>query len=253
MNDAKDNMFATGHAADVDAALAQLTLVIPVGPGDTLAPELRLQLCDLPPHTCLRVVCARETDATLLRAAMAVGKRPSNWEILIAPAGRATQQNFGARGAGTAYLWFLHADSRLAGNTLAALARFVASEERAMGYFDLRFLDDGPRLVRLNELGAWVRSHWLGLPFGDQGLVLPRVAFEDLGGFATRLPSGEDHDLVLRARRAGLPVRPLRAIVYTSARKYAERGWWRTTREHLVATCRQAHRFSRVLRTPEGA
>lgn len=253
MNDANDKWFATRHAADVDAALARLTVVIPVGPGDALAPELRLQLCHLPAHTRVRVVCARETDAAILRAPMALAKRPTSWEILVAPAGRAMQQNFGARGAGTTYLWFLHADSRLARDTLAALARFVASDERAVGYFELRFLDDGPRLVRLNELGVWVRSHWLGLPFGDQGLVMPRAAFDDLSGFDPRLPSGEDHDLVWRARRAGLSVRPLRAFVYTSARKYAERGWWRTTREHLVATCRQAHRFSRALRTPEDA
>jgi len=45
MNDANDKWFATRHATDVDAALAQLTVVIPVGPGDALAPELRLQLC----------------------------------------------------------------------------------------------------------------------------------------------------------------------------------------------------------------
>lgn len=236
----------------MDVALARVTVVIPVGPGDTLAPELRVQLCDLPAQTRLRVVCTHASDATRLRAAMATPQRRSSWEILIAPMGRATQQNFGARDAGTAYLWFLHADSRLAGNTLPALARFVAREECALGYFDLRFLDDGPKPVRLNELGAWVRSHWLGLPFGDQGLVLPSAAFADLGGFDPRLPSGEDHDLVWRARRAGLPVRPLRALVYTSARKYAERGWWRTTREHLLATCRQAHRFSRVPRTSEG-
>ena len=33
----------------------------------------------------------------------------------------------------------------------------------------------------------------------------------------------------------------------TSARKYAERGWWATTRWHLSETCRQARRYSREL------
>lgn len=233
-------------------ALAQVTVVIPVGPGDTLAPELRPQLRTLPAQTRIRVVCARGTEAALLRAATGAAQCPSHWEILTAPAGRASQQNFGAAGARTAYLWFLHADSRLADSTLPALARFLARQECALGYFDLRFLDDGPRCMHLNELGTWVRSHWLGLPFGDQGLVLPRAAFEDLAGFDPRLPSGEDHDLVWRTRRAGLPVRPLQAPLYTSARKYAERGWWRTTRQHLAATYRQAREFSRALRAAEG-
>jgi hypothetical protein len=229
----------------VDAALAKVTVVIPVGPGDTVAPGLRMQLRALPSQTRVRVVCAREEDAALLRAAGTAHPLP-RWEILAAAPGRALQQNFGAAGARTAYLWFLHADSHLADDTLRALADFLAREEWALGYFDLRFLDDGPRWVHLNALGAWLRSHWLKLPFGDQGFVLPRAAFEDLAGFDPRLSSGEDHDLVWRARRADLPIRALHANLYTSARKYAERGWWRTTWQHVAATCRQARQFSRA-------
>lgn len=236
----------------MDAALAKVTVVIPVGPGDTVAPELRLQLRALPWQTRVRVVCAREEDAALLRSAMVAHPQP-HWDILTAPPGRAAQQNTGATGARTAYLWFLHADSRLAGNTLPALADFLTRDAWALGYFDLRFLDDGPRWVQLNAWGAWLRSHWLKLPFGDQGFVLPRAAFEDLAGFDPRLSSGEDHDLVWRARQADLPIRALHATLYTSARKYAERGWWPTTWQHLVATCRQARRFSHAARAAEGA
>ena len=234
--------------------LPALTVVVPVGPGDTLAPELRLQLCDLPAQTRLRVVCAHASDATRLRAAMAVAQRRPSWEILIAPAGRATQQNFGARERRHRATCGSCTPIRVLQATRCLPWRaFWHGDECALGYFDLRFLDDGPRLVRLNELGAWVRSHWLGLPFGDQGLVLPRAAFERLGGFDVRAALGRrPRPGLARAPRG--PARPAAAarLLYTSARKYAERGWWRTTREHLVATCRQAHRFSRVPRTSEG-
>jgi hypothetical protein len=229
----------------MDAMLATVTVVIPVGPGDTVAPELREQLRALPSQARIRVVCAREADAAVLRGSASTDPR-SPWEVLTAPSGRASQQNAGAADACTAYLWFLHADSRLADDTLPALADFVGREEWALGYFDLRFLDDGPKWVRLNALGAWLRSRWLHLPFGDQGFVLPRVAFEDLAGFDPRLPSGEDHDLIWRARRADLPIRPLQASLYTSARKYAQRGWRRTTWQHVRATWQQARRFSRA-------
>ena len=224
----------------MNAALARLTVVIPVGPGDAVAPELRLQLRALPSPARIRAVCASNADAAALRA-----EEPS-WEVLTAPAGRALQQNAGASGTHSPYLWFLHADSRLSADTLPALASFIARDEWALGYFDLRFIEDGPPWVGLNALGAWLRSRWLGLPFGDQGFVLPRVAFEELTGFDPRLASGEDHDLVWRARRADLPIRPLRATLYTSARKYAERGWRRTTWQHVVATWQQARRFSRA-------
>jgi GT2 family glycosyltransferase len=104
--------------------------------------------------------------------------------------------------------------------------------------------------MALNAGGAWLRSRWLGLPFVEQGLVLPRGIFAALGGFDTTLAHGEDHDLVWRARRGGLRLRPLRAPLYTSARRYAACGWLRTTTEHLAMTAQQAWRFSRPAARP---
>lgn len=227
----------------MQATLAGLTVVVPVGPGDTIAPALRAQLARLPHEAELRIVCAGEADAAALREAAPTQAR---WLYQAAPPGRASQQNAAAATATRPWLWFLHADSRLAAGTLPALAQLLRRGEDALGYFDLRFLADGPWLMPLNAAGAWARSHWLGLPFGDQGLVLPRARFAALGGFDPVLERGEDHDLVWRARRAGLPLRPLRAPLYTSARKYAERGWWRTTVQQQRETWRQVRQFSRA-------
>lgn len=232
-------MMPTWTAEQV-AALAGLRVVVPVGPGDALSPQLCTQLEALPPGSELRAVFADVADATSMRTL--AGTR---WQFGIAPSGRPAQQNAGADAAGGEWLWFLHADSRLADNTLRALAAFVQRDELALGYFDLRFLDDGPWLTRLNAAGAWLRSRLLGLPFGDQGLLLPRALFTTLGGFDTDLACGEDHDLVWRARHAGVPIRAVRATLYTSARKYAARGWWRTTLAHQRETWRQARRFAR--------
>ncbi|MEO6064250.1 MAG: glycosyltransferase [Lysobacterales bacterium] len=224
--------------------LDKLTVVVPVGPGDALSARLCEQLAMLPTRAQVRVVRA-EGDCEATPAFANASEQRAQWQSMQAPAGRATQQNAGARGADGEWLWFLHADSVLAPATLPALARFIETKSDALGYFDLHFLDDGPALMGLNACGAWLRSRWLGLPFGDQGLVLLRAAFEKLGGFDTALSSGEDHDLVWRARRAGLPLRAIGAPIYTSARKYAEQGWWRTTAHHLTETGRQARRFSR--------
>lgn len=224
--------------------LARLTVVVPVGPGDTIAPILREQLSALPADAELRVVCADADDAARMRAAATPDHGP-RWRCAIAPCGRAAQQNAGADAAARSWLWFLHADSRLAPETLPALAEFLRDDASALGYFDLRFLDDGPPLMPLNAIGVWLRSRWLGLPFGDQGLVLPRSVFRALGGFDTALTCGEDHDLVWRARRAGLPLRPLRAPLYSSARKYAEHGWARVTVWNLRESWRQARWFAR--------
>ena len=220
------------------AALASIAVVIPVGPGDRVSPTLLTQLAQLPTASEAIVVHAGDGDADPPPASPA--------RVIQATRGRASQQNAGAAAATRDWLWFLHADSQLAPTTLPALARYVERDETALGYFDLRFLDDGPALMRLNAFGARLRSRWFGLPFGDQGLVMRRSTFEDLGGFDPAVSCGEDHDLVWRARRAGVPLRPVGAPLYTSARKYAERGWWSTTAWHLQETWRQARRFSRA-------
>lgn len=158
--------------------------------------------------------------------------------------GRAVQLNAGAAATQASWLWFLHADSRLSTASFERLARFLATAPTGIGYFDLRFLDDGPGLVRINEWGARLRSRWLGLPFGDQGFVMRRETFHGLGGFDETLTGGEDHALVWRARRAGVPLEPIRADLWTSARKYHRSGWLRTTLWHLGATVAQARKFS---------
>ncbi|MBS0456003.1 MAG: glycosyltransferase [Proteobacteria bacterium] len=218
-----------------------LSIVIPVGPGDTawqgLLPELAcVDAADIalvfpsePPPEPVPL-----TDPRLLLA--------------IAPTGRARQMNAGVAATTASWLWFLHADSRLTPETLPGLHAFIARNEPVLGYFDLQFQDDGPRWMQLNALGARLRSRWLGLPFGDQGLVIPRRVFETLGGFDDSLGSAEDHALIWRARRARIPIRPVNAPLLTSARKYAQQGWWLTTRSHLRLTCEQAWAFSRLER-----
>ena len=220
-------------------ALSTLTVVVPVGPGDAMSPRLRAQLDALPAAAQVRVVHADAVPASADTATQSPPRGGPRWETLAAQRGRASQQNAGAHGAVNAWLWFLHADCELAPDSLRRAARFIDRGGDAWGYFDLRFLDDGPALTRLNAVGAWLRSRCLHLPFGDQGLLLPRTLFERIGGFDVWLQCGEDHDLVWRLRRAGVAVRPVGAPLFTSARKYAVRGWWPTTAWHLRETLRQ--------------
>lgn len=222
--------------------MGSLSVIIPIGPGETAWRALLPDLAGLgPEHEIVPVAVQGGIPADF--AANDFGlQAPVRW--IEAPAGRALQLNAGARAARGDRLCFLHADSRLPAASLRALLA-AAPGERDVHYFDLRFLSDGPPLMVLNRLGAFVRSHALGLPFGDQGLCLSRALFERLGGFDASIAGGEDHDLVWRARRAGAAILPLRAPIYTSARKYAERGWWRTTARHLWLTAVQARLFSR--------
>lgn len=219
-----------------------LAIVVPAGPGDLAWQDLLPQLGNA---RAVEVVLVVPRDTPGPTTAL-----PANTVVQRSPTGRAQQLNTGAASTRAEWLWFLHADSQVTSATIEALHRFVAGDRDAIGYFDLRFLDDGPRLIVLNTIGATVRSRWLGLPFGDQGLLMPRRVFEALGGFDEAQSGGEDHALVWAARRQGVPLVALRAPIFTSARKYARGGWWATTRLHLRLTFTQAWRFARLRRSP---
>ena len=213
--------------------LTRLSIVLPVGPGDTAWPPL---------YAALR---RDAINAELLLVFADGDPQCAPPDALRASTGRAAQQNLGAAHATHEWLWFLHADSRLLPDTLRALRIFLDRNEAALGWFALRFADDGPRAMRWNARGANWRSRVFGLPFGDQGLLLPRAAFARLGGFDEQLHYGEDVALVRHARRNGLPLRPVGAALLTSARKYTERGWLRTTLRHLRLTATQVWREAR--------
>ena len=217
-----------------------LSVIIPVGPDDDAWRDLLGDLALLEDGAEIILVASQGGAPDMFRPRRYGLRVPTRW--LETPAGRAHQQNAGAAAAGGETLWFLHADSRLPPTSVAAAARFCG--RAALGFFDLRFRDDGPRLVALNAFGVRLRSRWLGMPFGDQGLILPRRLFEELGGFDETVPRGEDHALVWSARRAGIPLVPLRAPLLTSARRYAEHGWLRTTLQHARLTIAQARRFA---------
>lgn len=214
-----------------------LAIVIPAGPGDRTWEGLLPQLAAARAREVMLVLAQGDDEV--------MDTLPANVTVIRSAAGRARQLNAGAVRADADWLWFLHADSRIVAATLYALHRFVETDETAIGYFDLRFLRDGPRLMFLNTLGALVRSRLLGLPFGDQGLLMPRRVYDAIGGFDEHVGAGEDHAAIWAARALDIPLRALRAPVYTSARKYAQRGWWATTRDHVRATAQQARRFSR--------
>lgn len=226
------------------ASRLKLSVIIPVGPGDRAWRDLLGDLRMLRDDAEIILVATPGAIPRDFRMQDYDLEVPTSW--LAAPTGRARQQNAGAAAAGGEVLWFLHADSRVPADSLAAARGFERSA--ALGYFDLAFRDDGPRLVRLNALGARIRSHWLRLPFGDQGFILARRLFESLGGFDESLPAGEDHALVWQVRRAGVELLPLHAPLLTSARRFAERGWLRTTLRHAFLTVSQARRFASTRR-----
>lgn len=143
--------------------------------------------------------------------------------VLRTPRGRGVQLAAGADAMDTPWLLFLHADTRLSAGWRDAAHRFAADPAnfRRAGYFRLRFDSDAPAARRIERAVAW-RSRALGLPYGDQGLLIATAFYRDLGGFAP-LPLMEDVDLVRRIGRRRLVALDAEAV--TSAARYERDGW----------------------------
>lgn len=213
------------------ASINQISIIIPVGPNELSFFKL---LSDLSSFNEAEVIFVGTKPPGVAESS----KIPIQW--LISREGRAAQMNFGAKSSSRAFLWFLHADSRLSNDAIEKLLGSLLINPSALHYFDLAFLPDGPKLTRINEFGTHIRSQCFGMPFGDQGLCLRRDLFEKIGGFPESVPYGEDHLFVWRARQYGIPLRNTGTRLYTSARKYKNKGWLKTTLSHLYLTYRQA-------------
>jgi len=217
-------------------AVGRLSVIVPIGPGETEWPGLLALLQEALPAGSEVIVVA----AGSAMAAPAGWPDGLGWRSVGGDGGRARQLNDGVLLAAGEWLWFLHADTRFGAEAVPALMRFVARGEAALGWFDLSFRPGGPAGMWLNAWGANWRSAWLGMPFGDQGFVLPKRCLVTLGGFDETARYGEDHLLAWSARRAGMPLRRVGAFVSTSARKYRRDGWAMTTGRHVWLTAVQA-------------
>jgi len=150
--------------------------------------------------------------------------------VVAAPRGRGAQLRAGAEVACSEWLLFLHADTRLGPGWRRAVAAHVAAAPEQAGAFDLR-LDDNAWQARLIEHGVALRVRMIGLPYGDQGLLISRRLYDEVGGFRP-LALMEDVDLVRRIGRHR--VRRLDATALTSAERWRRDGWLRRSGRNLA-------------------
>lgn len=156
-------------------------------------------------------------DATVEIAARA------SCRVFRGPPGRGQQLCYGAQQAQGCWLLFLHADTRLSEGWQDAASEFMqrTGSERRAAAFTFK-LDDPAKSARLLERIVALRGTTLALPYGDQGLLLSRGFYDEIGGFRP-LPIMEDVDLVRRIGRARLEI--LAAPAVTSAVRYRRNGY----------------------------
>jgi hypothetical protein len=110
----------------------------------------------------------------------------------------------------------------------------------AAAAFRFRLLDEGwkPRLL---EAAVSLRCGLFRVPYGDQGLLLPRALYDEVGGYSDQ-PLMEDVDLIRRIGRRR--IRMLRADAVTSAVRYRNEGYARRILRNQACLAMYAAGFS---------
>jgi rSAM/selenodomain-associated transferase 2 len=197
--------------------ITDLSIIIPTLNAAALLPRTLAVLGHVPE---IIIVDGGSIDETVAIAA-ASGAR-----VLTAQRGRGTQIVAGIAAATYPWLLLLHADTSLSPNWAAAAHVTTAQA----GYFRFVLDSHDPRARWLERLVAW-RSRVLGLPYGDQGLLIHRDLLRAVGGMKP-LPLMEDVDLIRRIGRSKLV--PLAADAITSARKWETHGYLRRSARNLL-------------------
>lgn len=156
--------------------------------------------------------------------------RQGGARVLHTQASRGWQLQCGVACTTAPWLLLLHADARLQPGWPEALQRAMAAPEAAWA-FDLAVEGPAPAL-RLLELAVRLRSQLRQLPYGDQGLLLPRTLLARAGGIPG-LPLMEDLVLIQRLQRLA-PIHRLGCPLRVNGRRWRRHGVlgtaWRNAR-----------------------
>ncbi|QXE89298.1 TIGR04283 family arsenosugar biosynthesis glycosyltransferase [Geomonas subterranea] len=168
------------------------------------------------------------SDRTVHIAREECGKLPFPLTVIEGAKGRGGQLNRGVEAARAATLLFLHIDSAFE-DPLAlrkgvdALEEALPAGERVAGRFALRFGFPGSAPLPYRFYGAKAALDRPGCTHGDQGFLIRRDFFAQIGPYDTSLPLMEDTFLAERVRREGRWLL-LPASITTSPRRFLAEG-----------------------------
>lgn len=144
--------------------------------------------------------------------------------------GRGAQMARGAELAGaadnvSAYL-FLHADCTLLPGWEGVVEKALTAPNTAW-FFAYQPEGHGGSVAWLRFI-VWVRGWGWRLPYGDQGLLIPREMYEALGGYDREKPLFEDVDIIdrLKAQYGRRALRKLPMALKTDISDHVRQGVW---------------------------
>lgn len=143
-------------------------------------------------------------------------------KVISAPkTGRAAQLRIGFDQARGDWLLFLHADTALSRDWAERAKAHMTERKNKAAAFTLAYRSDHPMAKVVARRANW-RARAMGLPYGDQGLLISRKLYTEVGGYSDT-PFMEDVQIVRAIGKTRLSI--LSAEARTDASKYDRDGW----------------------------
>ena len=152
-------------------------------------------------------------------------------KFISSAASRGYQLKKGVNLAKGDFIFVLHSDSMLEPGWSKIVKKYLNKD--AGHYCKLAFDIIHP-LASMTSTWANARSLIFNLPYGDQGLLIPRKLLMENGSYSP-IPIMEDVELALRfkGKLFCMPV-----VITTSSRKYRKNGWLRQGSKNIVRLLR---------------
>jgi rSAM/selenodomain-associated transferase 2 len=201
-----------------------ISIIIPVLNEAQVLPQTLSHVANQEGTYEIIVVDGGSTDSTV-----EVIERRSDITLISASQGRAQQMNAGAMRAKGDWLLFLHADTFLPVDAVNTIDQLEPGVEA--GCFLHRFTAGHWFLLIVSALHNW-RFRRTKIIYGDQAMFIRAELFQKLAGFPDQ-PILEDVLISEKVLKHTTPIQ-LEKEVITDARKFLERGVWRSFMEVIL-------------------
>ena len=152
-------------------------------------------------------------------------------KVFKSPKGRSLQMNTGAFASNGNNLLFLHADTIVPENYPYFIFNALLDKKPVIGAFRFK-TDMDNALMRFIEYAANLRSRYLKLPYGDQGIFITKADFNRAGGYP-KVPVAEDIFLIRNLKKFAR-IKTIPEYSVTSARRWRRHGFLKTTFVNVV-------------------
>lgn len=158
-------------------------------------------------------------------------------KVLMAPKGKAVQQNIGAKAAHGNILFFVHADMTLPKTVLRTICETIDVNGFDGGGFVNEFTEYNKKIKMLGRiLNLRIRNieqSDRNIFYGDNGIFVRKKVFEELGGFK-EIPIMEDYEFSVRMKKKYKVTKVNEPKIFVDPRRHIKSGFIKTRLQWII-------------------